>query len=40
VTPVSQIDDYKIPVGPICRQLAEDYERLVRSPQTAKATAA
>jgi len=39
VTPVSQIDDYKIPVGPICRQLAEDYERLVRSPQ-AKATAA
>lgn len=39
VTPVSQIDDYKIAVGPICRQLAEDYERLVRSKQ-AKASAA
>ena len=37
VTPVGEIDQYTFPVGPVSRALMEDYDRLVRTPETAVA---
>jgi branched-chain amino acid aminotransferase len=34
VTPVTQIGDHKWPVGPISKQLAADFDKLVRTPET------
>ena len=34
VTPVTQIGDQKWPVGPISKQLAADFDKLVRTPET------
>jgi branched-chain amino acid aminotransferase len=33
VTPVTQIGDYKFPVGPISQQLMTDFDKLVRMPE-------
>jgi branched-chain amino acid aminotransferase len=40
VTAVGEIGPYKFTVGPVTRQLVEDYERLVRAPETASAASA
>ena len=40
VTPVGQIDEMKFAVGPITRALMQDYEKLVRRPETAASSAA
>jgi len=40
VTPVGEIGPYKFTVGPVTRQLMEDYERLVRDGKTSAASAA
>jgi len=39
VTPVGQIGPYKFTVGPVTRQLLEDYERLVRDGKSAASAA-
>lgn len=39
VTPVSEIGPYKFTVGPVTRQLMEDYERLVRKAPSAASAA-
>jgi len=39
VTPVGEIGPYKFTVGPVTRQLMEDYERLVRKAPTAASAA-
>jgi branched-chain amino acid aminotransferase len=39
VTPVSEIDGRTFPVGPVTRQLMEDYARLVRAPESAASAA-
>jgi hypothetical protein len=40
VTPVSEIDGYSFEVGPVIRQLVEDYDRLVHSFEDSAASAA
>jgi branched-chain amino acid aminotransferase len=40
VTPVGEIGPYKFTVGPVTRQLMEDYERLVRDGKASAASAA
>jgi len=40
ITPVGSIDDYTFTVGQISRTLMEDFDKLVRSPAKAKASAA
>ena len=40
VTPVGRIGSYEFDVGPVTRQLMEDYERLVRNGKTGAASAA
>ena len=39
VTPVGQIDDKSFTVGPVTKALMEDYDRLVRTPETAETPA-
>ncbi len=34
VTPVTEIGEYKFPVGPISKQLMADFDKLVRQPET------
>jgi branched-chain amino acid aminotransferase len=37
VTPVTEIGQYKFPVGPISKQLMADFDKMVRQPETAAA---
>jgi branched-chain amino acid aminotransferase len=37
VTPVTEIGQYKFPVGPISKQLMADFDKMVRQPETAGA---
>ncbi len=37
VTPVGQIGDMSFTVGPVTKALMEDFEAMVRSPETASA---
>ncbi|MEE8606828.1 MAG: aminotransferase class IV, partial [Nitrospiraceae bacterium] len=35
VTPIGEIDEHHYQVGPITRTLIEDYDKIVRAPETA-----